>query len=34
MDSLTTSGPHDVIDGNNDEWAHLVDNYNSDDNMD
>ena len=34
MDSLTASGPHDVIDGNNDEWVHLMDNYDSDDNMD
>lgn len=34
MDSITTSGPHDVIDGDNDEWAHLADNYDSDDDMD
>ena len=34
MDSLTTSGPHDVIDGNNNTWVHLVDNYDSNDNMD
>ena len=34
MDSITTSGPHDVINGDNDEWAHLADNYDSDDDMD
>ena len=34
MDSLTTSGSHNVTDGDNDQWAHLVDNYDSDNNMD
>ena len=34
MDSITTSGPHGVINGNNDEWAHLADNYDSNDDTD
>ena len=34
MDSLTASGSHNVIDGNNDKWVHLMDNYNSNDDTD
>ena len=33
MDSLTTSGPQDVM-HDDDKWAHLADNYDSDDDMD